>query len=128
MPQGLSPPRALPARSRRPAPQPASTTPSPRPHRTPSPPGALAWPRPGRARPGQQHPGRRKAQVPESETTVGRRNTDLIDKVHFGPHVNSHAHHGSDSGVHTCGRNQGQESVTRRGRVWLGHPTRWDQA
>lgn len=32
--------------------------------------------------------------------------TDLIDKVHFGPHVYSHAHHSTDSSVHTCGRNR----------------------
>ena len=30
------------------------------------------------------------------------RDTDLVDKVHFGPHVYSHAHDSSDSSVHTC--------------------------
>lgn len=35
-------------------------------------------------------------------------NTDLIDEVHLGPHVDPHAHNSADRGIHTC--REGQDS------------------
>lgn len=32
-------------------------------------------------------------------------NTDLVDEVHLGPHVDAHAHDSADSSIHTCKSN-----------------------